>query len=253
MLVHGWTSSSDLNWFTAYAQLAEHFRVIGFDLRGHGHTGLRTRGRFRLTDCADDAAALADALGIERFIAVGYSMGGAIASLVWQRHRRRVDGLVLCATAPVFAHNRSFRLQMGLLGPIAASTRAMPRPAAQRVYEEIVWRRTKDRDYHPWMVDEIRAADPRMMLEAGYDLGRFDSRGWLGQIDTPASVVVMTRDSLVPTARQFELAHALPRARTYEVEGDHVVCVGNPRAFVPVFVEACLDVAARVAVADRVR
>ena len=41
------------------------------------------------------AQALADALGIREFIAVGYSMGGPIAKLCWSRHPERVRGLVL--------------------------------------------------------------------------------------------------------------------------------------------------------------
>jgi pimeloyl-ACP methyl ester carboxylesterase len=44
-------------------------------------------------------AAVAAALGIDRLIVIGYSMGGLIAQLVWQRHRQLTAGLVLCATA----------------------------------------------------------------------------------------------------------------------------------------------------------
>src|SRR5438132_3426601 len=47
-------------------------------LRGHGD-GIRAGSRFRLEDCADDIAALAEVLGIGRFVAVGYSMGGMVA------------------------------------------------------------------------------------------------------------------------------------------------------------------------------
>ena len=98
VLLHGLTASADLNWFTAYNQLARRYRVIALDQRGHGR-GIRLRGRpFRLEDCADDVAALADALEIERFVPVGYSMGGAVAQLVVKRHPARANGLVLCAT-----------------------------------------------------------------------------------------------------------------------------------------------------------
>ena len=81
MLLHGWTATADLNWFMCYEQLGEHFRVIALDHRGHGR-GIRTKRQFKLSDCADDAAALADQLGIEKFIPVGYSMGGTVAQLV---------------------------------------------------------------------------------------------------------------------------------------------------------------------------
>ena len=48
---------------------------------------MKTSGRFRLDDCADDVVALADELAIDRFVPVGYSMGGPIAQLIWKQHR----------------------------------------------------------------------------------------------------------------------------------------------------------------------
>ncbi len=99
--------------------------MIAFDHRGHG-TGLRSKKPFRLEDCADDAVDIAAALGVERFIPVGYSMGGPIAQLMWRRHPDNVVGLVLCATAPYFAGRREKRLgMMGLTG-LAAVARVTP-------------------------------------------------------------------------------------------------------------------------------
>ncbi|MGA0417430.1 MAG: alpha/beta fold hydrolase, partial [Ilumatobacteraceae bacterium] len=60
ILIHGWTASADINFFTCYRALGEHVRVIAFDQRGHGG-GLRTRRVVRLEDCADDVARVADA------------------------------------------------------------------------------------------------------------------------------------------------------------------------------------------------
>ena len=73
--------------------------MLAIDHRGHGR-GLRSPAPFRLVDCADDAAALLRTLGAGPVIAVGYSMGGPIASLLARSHPDRSSGLVLCATAP---------------------------------------------------------------------------------------------------------------------------------------------------------
>ena len=56
LLLHGWTASSDLQFFSAYEELAKHFSIIGVDHRGHGR-GLRPHCPVTLEDCADDAAA----------------------------------------------------------------------------------------------------------------------------------------------------------------------------------------------------
>ena len=244
ILLHGWTATSDLNWFPSFRSLGTRFRVVAFDHRGHGR-GLRTRRRFRLTDCADDAADVARVLGIEHFVAVGYSMGGAVATLLWQRHRARVDGLVLCATASTFFDTRAERLRLGMLDPISLASRALPSRGAQRLYERIVWTQTKERDYKPWMIDEIRSCHPRLVMEAGGELGRFDSRPWRGQIDVPTSVVVMTQDTLVPTSRQDGLAAAIVDAERFTVSSNHVACVTEPEVFVPALIDACTSVVDR--------
>ena len=49
VLLHGWTATADLNWFTCYEALGEHFRVVALDHRGHGR-GIRSRKAFRLED-----------------------------------------------------------------------------------------------------------------------------------------------------------------------------------------------------------
>src|SRR3954452_24491838 len=98
LMLHGWMASGGLNWFRVCDALGEHFNVVAADMRGHGR-GIRNGRRFRLADCADDAAATLDALGIGPVIAVGYSLGGPVAQLLWRRHPEKVSGLVLCSTA----------------------------------------------------------------------------------------------------------------------------------------------------------
>ena len=98
MLIHGAAVTAELNWGMVFAPLARHFHVVAADLRGHGD-GIRVRSRFRLEDCADDVAALAGVLDIGRFVAVGYSMGGMVAQLLYKRHASLLSGLVLCSTA----------------------------------------------------------------------------------------------------------------------------------------------------------
>ena len=122
LLLHGWVATGGLNWFQTFDTLGEHFRVIAPDLRGHGR-GLRSRRVFRLADCADDCAATLVELGTGPVIAVGYSMGGPIAQLLWKRHRDLVSGLVLCATSGGFIPNRRARLpyQSAMLAAVGAA------------------------------------------------------------------------------------------------------------------------------------
>lgn len=79
LLLHGWVASGGMNYFNAFDDLSKHFNIVAPDMRGHGR-GIRSWRRFRLTDCADDAAALIEHLGCGPVIAVGYSMGGPVAA-----------------------------------------------------------------------------------------------------------------------------------------------------------------------------
>ena len=245
LLLHGWTASAGLNWLPAFEPLARHFNVIGIDHRGHGR-GIRTWRRFRLEDCADDAVALADVLGVDRVIPVGYSMGGPIAQLVWRRHPERVDGLVLCATSRNFRGGRpAERALFSMMGMASLAARAVPRRVHRTVSERLLGNRWDDSDLGRWARQQILANDTRMIVEAGQALGTFSSRDWIGSVDVPTAVVMTEHDSVVPPYRQRKLAASIPGATVYPVAGDHGVCLLDPSAFVPVLVTACLDVAAR--------
>ena len=243
VLLHGWTATADLNWFTSYAALGERYRVIAFDHRGHG-TGLRTKKPFRLEDCADDVVDVATQLGIDRFVPVGYSMGGPVASLVWRRHRERVRGLVLCATAPYFAGRREERLSfLGLTG-LATVARFTPEQTRIWLTEQLYLQR-KTEKWEPWAIQEAAAHDWRMVLEAGKAIGRFSSSEWIAEIDVPTSVVLTMRDQVVPIRRQAKLFEQIRDVRAFRVDGNHDAVVANADRFVPTLLRAIESVVTR--------
>ncbi len=245
VLLHGWTASADLNFFTCYRGLAEHWRVIAFDHRGHGR-GLRTRRAFRLEDCADDAVLVADALGIDTFIPVGYSMGGPIAQLLWRRHRDRVDALVLCATAPYFAGRRPERLSfIGMTG-LAALARVTPVQARTWISEQLYVQR-KSQSWNEWAVEQLSAHDWRMVLEAGRAIGEFSSSDWIHEVDVPTSLVVTMRDQVVPLRRQVKLFEWIPGAEAFRVDAPHDAAVSATDRFLPQLIRAIESAVGRAA------
>jgi pimeloyl-ACP methyl ester carboxylesterase len=243
LLLHGLGATGALNWGRCYGQLQNHFRVLSVDHRGHGR-GLRTR-RFRLEQCADDAAAAAELLGVKEFIAVGYSMGGPIASLTWRRHPDLVGGLVLCATARHFASRGLSRLARASLPAAAVALRLVPglvhREATHRMVQSVE---------HPELRDYVRTEllghDPATIVQATQAVTSYSSHDWIGAVDVPTAVVVTTLDELVPAPRQRKLAASIPGAEIFEVEADHDACVTSPE-FTPTLVRACHSVAARAA------
>lgn len=247
VLLHGWTATAGLNWFPSFPALSRSFRVLALDHRGHGR-GVRTWRRFRLEDCADDVAALADWYGIDRFIPVGYSMGGPIAQLVWQRHRDRVDGLVLCATSRNFRGSPMERAIFSAMTGLSVAARVTPSGLRQSMSERVLSRRVDaETDNGPWAQSELFRNDPRVMVEAGHAIGAFSSHEWIGGVDVPTAVVVTELDAVVPSYRQRKLAESISGATMHPVQGDHSVCVMEPERFVPTLIEACESVAVRAA------
>jgi 3-oxoadipate enol-lactonase len=242
ILLHGWTATADINFYRCYEPLAEHFRVLAFDHRGHG-TGIRSSRPFRLPDCADDVIALADVEEIDSFVAVGYSMGGAIAQLLAKSSPERVRGVVLCSTAARFTGQPINRLSFAGLAGFAALARVTPGPARRRVMERWFTQRRVG-DWQPWAIEAALANDWRMILEAGAALGAFNSTSWLPTVNVPASVVMTTRDDVVPLPRQRELA-ALLDADEYTLDAGHEAAVAVAEEFSALVIRAVNSVIER--------
>lgn len=240
LLLHGWVASAGLNWFQTFEPLREHFNIVAPDLRGHAR-GLRTRRIFRLADCADDCAATVVELGTGPVIAVGYSMGGPIAQLMWRRHRDLVDGLVLCATSAGFAPNRLTRslYQATMLG--ATATARLPWPG--RLLPPVPMVKMHPATMPTWAAAEMRRHDLRMIIEAGHSISTYSARRWIGEVDVPTAVVCTTEDRGVAPAQQLAIAEAIRDSTVHSIADGHLACASA--RFAEPLVAACLDVAAR--------
>jgi pimeloyl-ACP methyl ester carboxylesterase len=231
LLLHGWTANADLNWRAAYPTLTERFHVVAPDHRGHAR-GIRDTEPFRLEACADDAAALLRELDVDHAVVAGYSMGGPIAQLLWKRHRSLVDGLVLCATSHTFNGTPREHAMFSLLAATSIAARRMSADRRAALGMKVLARKQLD---HDWMA----------IIEAGRAIGRFDSRHWIRSIDVPTACVITTRDRVVPSVRQRELAASIRGASVHEVRGDHAVCLAHAELFVPALLDGIESVLAR--------
>jgi 3-oxoadipate enol-lactonase len=217
MLLHGWLATADMNWAGAYEALIEAgYRVLAIDHRGHGR-GLRSMAQFRLSDCAGDAAAALRALDVAPATVVGYSMGGAITQLLARDHPDVASGIVLSGTAQHWQEAESKRVwrTMGGFGLLLS---VAPRLSFQAGFKRAG---LTDPERTAWALGELMRHSARDVAEAGRELGRFDSRSWLGSVKVPAAVVVTSKDTAVSPRKQRELADALG-AGVFEAAIDHL-------------------------------
>jgi pimeloyl-ACP methyl ester carboxylesterase len=84
-------------WHKMVPFLAQHFQVVTFDNRGVGQSD-KPAGPYTAQMLAADTAGLLDALGIEKAIIVGHSMGGFVAQAMALDFPEKVEKLILCST-----------------------------------------------------------------------------------------------------------------------------------------------------------
>jgi pimeloyl-ACP methyl ester carboxylesterase len=217
VLLHGFPLSMAM-WDPIRPGLAEAARVITPDLRGFGASDKPT-GDYSMTALAEDITRLCDALGLEKIVLGGHSMGGYVALRFAAAHRDRLAGLIL------------------------VDSRAEADPPEGRARREAAIARIEREggagfldDFVPNLIGETtRARAPRFLAElraiaAGVPdhvlvgclrgmRDRLDSTDLLRSLDVPALVVVGAEDAITPPSNARTVAERLPRATVVEVPG----------------------------------
>jgi 3-oxoadipate enol-lactonase len=214
-------TSADL-WLPQLPALTRAWRVLRFDLPGHGGAPVPD-GPFTVDDLAGGVAALLDGLGAERAAYAGVSLGGAIGTALALRAPDRVASLVLCCTSPRFGDPGAWRERAALVrregvGPVADS-------AAGRWFTPAF---TRAETYTAM----LRATDPEGYAACCDALAGFDATARLGAISAPTLVIAGAQDGPTPPRGHADrLAEGIPGARLTVVEGaGHLANVERPVA-----------------------
>jgi esterase len=183
LALHGHPGSAS-TWDTAATAVCDagDYRFLAVTQRGYGASS--RVGPYALDTYAADALAFADALGLDRFVLVGHSMGGTVASLAAARSPAGLLGLVLEDSVPP-------RDGVRLPAPVR------PAEVASLPYDwELV----------PPVFAQIEAPDPAWW-------------GSMARIRVPTLVIAGGSTSHVPQDVLAEAAALIPRARLVTLEG----------------------------------
>ena len=113
LLLHGFGNEAHI-WDDIAPAVAPYYRTLAFDLRGHGDSGRDPEQRYDYDFHVGDLEAATAALGIERFVLVGHSLGGRISTLFAGRHPERLAGLVIVDSGPELDARGTVRIRLDI-------------------------------------------------------------------------------------------------------------------------------------------
>jgi pimeloyl-ACP methyl ester carboxylesterase len=99
LLLHGFANEAHI-WDEFVPHVADYYRVLALDLRGHGDSDRHPDAAYDYADYVADLESVIDHLGAERVVLVAHSLGGRVAMLYGGRHPEKVAGMVIVDSAP---------------------------------------------------------------------------------------------------------------------------------------------------------
>jgi pimeloyl-ACP methyl ester carboxylesterase len=220
LLIHGFTGAKEdfTDWFSVLAATGWH--VVAPDQRGHGDSSKPSgEASYSLDIYADDALALADVLGWNRFTLLGHSMGGMIVQVVAAKAGSRLNGLVLMDTShgPIEGFDpsaldaaRHIVETRGLPALVEAMRTSDAKPLDTAAHLRLAAERP---GYQAWFDQKTMNAAPHMWTSMTRALfGGDDRLDGLANVGTPTLVIVGEQDRpfIAPSER---MAKTIPSAQ----------------------------------------
>jgi pimeloyl-ACP methyl ester carboxylesterase len=211
ILLHG-GGGVGANWELIFKEAPEGFQLVIPDLRGHGRS---TNPSMEITfrQLALDVFALMDRLGIERFKAVGLSLGAKTLLHVATQQPERIEAMVVVSATPYFP----------------PQARALMRELTPDNRSEAEWQQM--REWHKRGDEQIRAIWKQMnALKDSYTDMNF-TPPYLSTITARTLIVHGDRDPLYPVEIAMEMRSAIPRSYLWVVpNGGHGPIFGDRAA-----------------------
>jgi 3-oxoadipate enol-lactonase len=204
-------------WDPQMEALRSHFRVLRYDIRGHGSSPAPP-GPYSIADLGGDLLALLDRLDVERAHICGVSIGGMTGMWVAAHAPERVDRLVLCCTSAHFDAGSAYRERAALVR--ASGIPQLVDAALER------WFTSGFRERSGELMDRMARAlmnvEPEGYAGCCEALADMDLRGRLAAIRAPTLVIAGEHDPATPPDHGRLIAEGIAGARFELVPGAHL-------------------------------
>jgi 3-oxoadipate enol-lactonase/4-carboxymuconolactone decarboxylase len=213
-------------WDLQAADLGEYFRVLRYDIRGHGASDV-TAGEYTIDRLGRDALAIADGLGIEAFAFGGLSLGGMIGQWLALNAPSRLQALVLANSS---ARPDATRMEERRQTVLASGMAAVADTVMGRFFSERMLAA------NPPVVAATRrvllATDPIGYAGCCAAVRDTDFVSQLGAVTTPTLVISSDTDASLPWKGHGEVLESrIPHARALRLTTAHLSNLERPRSF----------------------
>ena len=213
-------------WDPQIPALAERFRVLRYDTRGHGQSSV-TAGPYSITQLGRDVVGLLDAVGIERAHFCGLSMGGVTGMWLGVYAPERINRLVLCNTAAKIGAADMWNARIETVRTNGLS--AVAETQAQRWFTPAFIAKAPD----------VIAATRQMIASTspeGYAancgaIRDMDQRETISRIRARTLVIGGLHDPVISAADLRYLVDTIPGAKLVELDASHLSNVEAPVEF----------------------
>jgi 3-oxoadipate enol-lactonase len=197
ILGHTLATSREM-WRAQIAHFSPRYRVISFDMRGHGESAAPDFP-YSLEMLADDVVAVMDGIGVERPATyIGISIGGMIGQALGLRHPKRFNGLILCSTAARTPPEAKPALDQRIEAVKRDGLGAQVQPTLERWLSAEF--RAKDPETTKWVADIIRGTPAAGMIGCLHAIKALDYLEQLKQITLPTLIIAGEKDPGTPVA-----------------------------------------------------
>lgn len=213
-------------WDSQVPALAEKFRVLRYDSRGHGQSSV-TPGPYTINGLGSDAVGLLDALRIEKVFFCGLSLGGVLAQWMGVNAPNRVKAIVICNSAAKigndeFWNKRIEKLREGGIAPVAGA-------------QMLRWFTERYVAAQPQVIESMK----KMFVATSLDsyiatceaLRDSDLRGSIQRIRTRTLVISGTHDVVTTPSDGKYMASQIPGAQYVELNASHLSNIEDSAAF----------------------
>lgn len=224
VLLNSIGSTSDM-WTPCLVPLAERFRVLRLDTRGHGDSPPAPGAATTLADLAGDVIDTLDAIGADRVALAGLSLGGMVGQYLAIHHPNRISRLVLLCTSARTTDRTPWDERAATVRAGGMNT------IADAVVGRWITPALADRD--PALVTRLRdmvaTADPESYARCCEAIAELDLVADLGRIAAPTLVVAAAGDPALPPPHQQVIADGVPGSRLEVVpDAAHVPTYEQP-------------------------